>query len=170
MSGLTVKKLVLVSVLLIVLVLVASLWIFRNSWLPPASTGFNLVRLSDNSLLLSNADVLSFNSTNQEMTLSDAASKRLLQVGDSLYVFNSTVSVKVNDEEFYQGIFRMASMSALPAPPKIAILFPSMDLPTGVENDHALKLFYPFFEPTSDLADMNAKLTKYFQETSRLAS
>ncbi len=164
------KNLVLVSVLLIVLVLVAGLWTFRSSWLPSGSAGFNLVRLSDNSVLLSDEDVLSFNSTNQEMALSDMASKRLLQVGDSLYMFNSTVSVRVNGEEVYQGIFRMASMSALPAPPKIAILFPSMDFPTGVENDHALKLFYPFFEPTGELAAMNAKLTKYFQETNRFAS
>jgi hypothetical protein len=161
------KRMVLASILLVVLVAVAGLWVSQGSWLPFSETGFSLVRLSDNFVLLSDADVLSFNSTSQEIALSDAASQRLLQTEDSLYMFNNTFSVRVNGEEIYQGIFRASTMSALPAPPKIAILFPSMQLPSGAEDDHALRLFYPSFQPPNDLAEMNAKLTHYFEETDR---
>ncbi len=164
------KKLEFAGILVIIVLVGGCLWVFLGSWIPASETGFSLVRLNDNSLLVSDADVLSFNASSQEMVLSDASSRRLLQAGDSLYMFNGTVSVRVNGEEIYQAIFRASSMSALPAPPTIAICFPSMHFPSGVEDDHELRLFYPGFQPPGDLADMNAKLTQYFQETGRLVN
>jgi hypothetical protein len=164
----TMKKWAFAGVLLFVLVTIAALWVFHGSWLSSSGTGFSLVQASDNSVLLSDADALSFNLTSQEITFTDAASQRLLQVGDSLYQFNNTVSIRVNGEEIYQGIFRVSTMSALPALPKIAIAFPSIQFPSGVENDHALRLFYPSFQPPSDISEMNAKLTQYFEGTNRL--
>jgi hypothetical protein len=163
------KKRVWASVLLVVLLAIAALWVFRGSWTQPSETGFTVVSLKDNSVLLSDADVLSYNSTSQEIALVDSASQRLTQVGDSLYIYSPGVSVRINGEEIYQGIFRAATMSAIPPPPAISILFPSMTFPSGTENDHALRLFYPGFQPPTNLSEENSKFTQYFEETNRLA-
>jgi hypothetical protein len=162
------KKRVWASVLLVVFVAIAALWVFRGSWMQSSETGFTVVSSKDNSLLLSDADVLSYNLTSQEIALVDSASQRLTQVGDSLYSYSPGVSVRINGQEIYKGIFRQSTMSAVPAPPKIAILFPSMNSQSGAENSHSLRLFYPGFQPPSDLAEMNLKLAQYFEETNRL--
>lgn len=148
------------------IVLIASVtlvWIFRDNLFPSFKEDFSLVILSDNTVLLSDADVLSFNVTSQEIALTDSATQRLKNVGDSLYNFSNLVAFKINGEEIYQGIFRSAEMSAVPELPKISILYPS-----DLQNDHALRLFYPGFEPPSDLSEMNSKFTQYFQDEGKL--
>jgi hypothetical protein len=127
-----------------------------------------MVSLNDNSVLLSNADMMSFNVTSQEIFLTNTGAQRLALLENGLYDFSNVVSLRVNGQEIYQGVFRTASMSALPQQPKIAILYPSMDLTTGTENDHAIRLFFPSFQPPSDLIEMNTKFTQYFQDAGKL--
>lgn len=134
------------------------------------ATGFTVVYLSDNSTLISDADVLSFNSTSQEFTLTQNASQRLQQLGYSLYNFTNTVSVRINGEEIYKGIFRNAAMSAVPQPPTVAILYPSITFPEGTQIDNVMRLFYPSFTPPSDMQTMNTKLVNFFEDTNRLSS
>jgi hypothetical protein len=122
------KKQAIAGILLIVVIAVAAVLIYQNSLTStPESTHndeFAMICLSDNSTLLSDSDVLSFNSTSQEFNLSDAAVQRLQAAGDNLYNFTNPVSIRVNGEEIYRGIFRSAVMSAVPEPPTIAILIP----------------------------------------------
>jgi hypothetical protein len=151
-----------------VLVAATALWLSGEYWLPAHQKGFSLVTLQDNSVLVSDSDVLSFNVTSQEFVISDAASQRLMQNLDSLYQFNNTVVIRVNGEEIYHGIFRAAWMSAVPSLPKVAILFPSMHFPDGTENSHAIRLFYPNFQPATNQSSENAKLVQYFEDTNRL--
>lgn len=87
-----------------------------------------------------------------------------------LYNFTKTVAIRVNGEKIYQGIFRSSVMSAVPSLPKIAILYPSIDYDSGVENNHAIRLFYPSFEAPSSLTEMNTKFTQYFQDAGKLVS
>lgn len=133
-------------------------------------TGFTMVYLSDNSTLLTDVDILSFNSTSQEFTLTQNASERLQQLGFSLYNFTNTVSIRVNGEEIYRGIFRNAAMSAVPQPPTVAILYPSITFPEGTQMDNVMRLFYPGFTPPSDMQAMNTKLVNFFENTNRLSS
>lgn len=133
-------------------------------------TGFTMVYLSDNSTLLTDVDILSFNSTSQEFTLTQNASERLQQLGFSLYNFTNTVSIRVNGEEIYRGIFRNAAMSAVPQPPTVAILYPSITFPEGTQMDNVMRLFYPGFTPPSDMQAMNTKLVDFFENTNRLSS
>jgi hypothetical protein len=159
--------------LLAVIIAVAAVVIIQNT-LGNASenkpeTGFTVVILSDNSTLLSDADIISFNSTSQEFTLTQNASERLQQAGYSLYNFTNPVSIRINGEEIYRGIFRNAAMSAVPQPPTIAILYPSITFPEGTEKNCTMQLFYPSFTPPSDMQAMNTKLTHFFEYTNRLA-
>jgi hypothetical protein len=164
------KKLIIVSLLLILLVALTAAWVFRDTWSPPSEVGFRMVSLNDNIVLLSDEDMVTFNVTSQEIALSDEASQRLTQFGDSLYSFTNVVALRVNGEEIYQGVFRSAVMSALPASPKIAILYPAVYFPSDAENDHTIRLFYPSFEAPSDLSEENAKLAQYFAEAGKLIS
>jgi hypothetical protein len=162
------KKQVWASVLLVVLVAIAALWVFRGSWLQPSETVFRLVSLKDNNVLLSDSDVLSYNLTSQEIALTDAASQRLMQTGDTLYSFSPGVAIRINGEEIYQCVFRLNTMSALPTPPKISILFPSTLLQSDTTNEHALRMFFPAFEPPSDQTVQNSKFVQYFEEANKL--
>lgn len=160
--------------LLAIIIAVASVVVYQST-LGSASenkpaTGFTMVYLSDNSTLLSDADILSFNSTSQEFTLTQNASLRLQQAGHGLYNFTNTVSIRINVEEIYQGIFRSAVMSAIPQPPTVSILYPSITFPEGTEKGNAMRLFYPSFTPPSDMQAMNAKLVVFFEDTNRLVS
>jgi|WetSurMetagenome_2_1015567.scaffolds.fasta_scaffold509753_2 hypothetical protein len=166
------KKRVWISLLLLLLVVfvaTSTLLVLKGNWLAASTSGFSVISLQDSTVLLSDGDVVSYNLTSQEIALTNSASQRLTQVGDSLYSYSPGVSVRINGEEIYQGIFRLATMSAVPSAPKIAILFPSVDLPSGATNNHAIRLFYPDFRPPSDLSDMNSKFANYFEETNRLA-
>lgn len=168
------KKQAIIGSMLIVAVAVAAVLIYQNNYANTPKTtqndGFTMVYLSDNSTLLTDLDVCSFNSTHQEFTLTDAAAQCLRAAGDNLYNFTNPVSIKVNGEEIYRGIFRSAVMSAVPEPPTVAILYPSITFPDGAEKDNAMRLFHPGFTPPSDMASMNANLASFFEDTNRLAS
>jgi hypothetical protein len=168
------KKKASIGVLLIVVVVVAAVLIYQNSLTETPETapddGFTMVYLSDNSTLLSDSDILSFNSTSQEFNLTDAATQRLQAAGDNLYNFSNVVSVRINGEEIYQGIFRSAVMSAVPELPTVAILYPSITFPGGAEKENAMRIFYPGFTVPSDMQAMNTKLTSFFEDTNRLTA
>jgi hypothetical protein len=168
------KKQAIIGVLLIVVVAVAAVLIYQNSLtstpLIAADDGFTMVYLSDNSTLLSDSDILSFNGTSQEFNLTDAATQRLQAAGDNLYSFSNVVSIRVNGEEIYRGIFRSAVMSAVPELPTVAILYPSITFPGGAEKENAMRIFYPGFTVPSDMQAMNTKLTSFFEDTNRLTA
>lgn len=166
------KKLVIVAILLVVIVAVSAVLVFQSGLLTPPNkdkSGFTVVSLSDNSVLLYDSDVLSFNGTSQEFLLTDTAAQRLQSIGNNLYNFSSVYSIRVNGEEIYHGIFRSAVMSAVPQPPTIAILYPSITFPEGTEKNCTMQLFYPNFTPPSDMQAMNTKLTNFFEDTYRIA-
>jgi hypothetical protein len=162
------QKRIWVSLLLVVLALIAVLWVFRSYVVQPSETGFSLVSLKDNTLLISDGDVLSYNWTSQEIALTDGASQRLIQMGQSLYSFTDGFVIKINGEEVYRGVFRSPIMSAIPAPPKISIMFPSMLFPSTSENNHAIRMFYPGFQPPPDQPEKNSRLSQYFDGVNKL--
>lgn len=166
------KKQIIIGILLVVIVAVSAALIYETGLLsssPKDKTGFTMVYLSDNYTLLSDSDVLSFNSTSQEILLTDEAAQRLQQTGHSVYNFTNTVSIRINGEEINQGIFRSAAMSAVPQPPIVAILYPSITFPEGTEKDNVMRLFYPSFTPPDSMQGMNTKLADFFKDTNRLA-
>ncbi len=153
------KKRIWASILLVFVVL-AGLWFFTSNWLPASESGFKLSSLEDDSLFVSDSDILSFNVTSQEIILTDQASQRLTQMGDELY--RSVGVVKINGEEIYQGLFRTAYMSLIPPPSKVTIFFPS-----DMTDDHAVRLYHTF-EPSSDMQEQNAKVIQYFEAANKL--
>ena len=86
---------------------------------------------------------------------------------NKLYSFTGFL-ITIDGDEVYRGVFRSAIMSAIPGPPKICILFPSMLLQSGIENHNAIRMFYPRFEPPSDQPEANIKFSKYFEEANKL--
>jgi hypothetical protein len=162
------KKRMWISLLLIVLASIAVLWVFRSYVGQPSEAGFSLVSQKDNTLLISDADVLSYNWTSQEITLTEGASKRLMQMGENLYSFTDGFVIKIDGEEIYQGVFRSPIMSAIPEPPKISIMFPSILFPSESVNNHAIRMFYPGFQPPNDQPKLNLKLSQYFEGVNKL--
>jgi hypothetical protein len=150
------KKLWIGAVLAVVFVVVAVLLV-GNYMLRPSETGFQIVSVDDNAVLISDADVLSYNWTSQEMAITSAASERLRAVGDSLYNYSIGFIVRIEGEEVYRGVFRTSFMSAVPSSPKISIIYPSMLSPSGTDNPNAIRLFYPSFEPPTDQAQANTR-------------
>jgi hypothetical protein len=125
------------------LIIVASvIWAFLTMGNPLTREGFSMYTREDNSLILSDKDALSFNATSQGIALTDAASQRLQTIGDVLYNYANEVSIKIDNQEIYRGLFRAATMSALPAAPTIRILYPEVTA-DGSENYSEFRLFYP---------------------------
>jgi hypothetical protein len=162
------KKRMWIGLLLIVSASIVALFVFSNYMMKPSEAGFILVLLKDNTLLISDADILSYNWTSQEMALTDAASQRLIQEGDDLYSFTDGFVIRINGKEIYQGVFRNAFMSAIPEPPKISIMFPSVLFPSESENNHAIRMFYTTSQPPSDQQENNSKIFLHFEEANKL--
>ncbi len=130
--------------------------------------GFSLVWLENSEVLISDDDILSYNWTSQEITISDVASKRLIAMGDGLYSFSSGFVIRINRGEAYRGVFRNSFMSAIPGSPEISIMFPSTLFCSEAENRHAMRMFYPWFEPPADQPEKGAILFEYFKDTGKL--
>jgi len=157
------KKRLWLFFLLVLIVSVTAAVLFRGYLTKPSEEGLRIVFLESNALLISDADVLSYNLTSQEIAITDQASDRLTALGDSLYSFTDGFVIKIDGEEVYRGVFRLAIHSAVPSPPKISILYPSMLFPSETENRNAIRLFYPTFEPPSDKPEAYAKFVQYFK-------
>jgi hypothetical protein len=155
------KRQIWISIMLVVLVALAGLWVFRGSWLPSSESGFRLASLEDNNVLVSDADVLSYNATSQEIILTDQASQRLTQMGDNLY--SSVYVIRINGEEICQGLIRTVYWSSLPPPSKIEIYFPS-----DLTGDHALRLLYTQVEPSNNLQEKYTPFIQYFEDANKL--
>ncbi len=161
------KKSILIGFLGLILASIASVWLFVGYVMQPSEEGFRIVFLQNNTLLISDVDVISYNWTSHEMTITDEASERLAGIGDSLYSFTGFV-IKIDEDEIYRGVFRSAIMSAIPGPPRISILFPSIVFPSEDENLNAIRMFYPGFEPPSDQPEENTRLFQYFESAHKL--
>ena len=133
----------------------------------PSEVGFRIYSLENNALLISDADILSYNWTSQEMSITAEASERLIDVGEGLYSFTGFV-IKIDGEEIYRGVFRSPVMSAIPAPPRISVLYPSLLFPAGSENYEAIRMFFPSCQPPGDQPENNAKIFQYFERISKL--
>ena len=164
----SVKKRNWLIFMVVVLALLTVLGIFRSYMWQPSEARFSLISLEDNTLLISDKDILSYNWTSQEIALTDGASQKLITMGDSLYSFTDVFVIKIDGEEVYQGVFRSPIMSAIPEPPKISIMYPSMLFPSESVNNHAIRMFYPGFEPPNDQPEKNSKLSQYFEGVNKL--
>ena len=162
------KKKVWITLILVILALTAGLWVLGSHLIQPSESGFTLISLKGNTLLISNSDVLSYNWTSQEIALTDEVSQRLKSMGDDLYSFSDGFIIKIGDQEIYRGVFRSPIMSAIPSPPEISIMFPSMLFPSESENYHAIRMFYPGFQPPTDQPEQNLQLSQYFEGASKL--
>ena len=163
------KRRILISAALILAMLILVVGLFLGSGESASREGFSLTFLENDVLLISDADVVSYNVTSQEIAITEIASERLLDMGDELYNFSGFV-IKIDGEEVYQGVFRLAIMSAIPGPPKICALFPSISLQSEIENNNAIRMFYPGFEPPSDQKEANTKFSDYFRQANKLIS
>jgi hypothetical protein len=162
------KKKLLLALILIIVVLTAGLWALGSYMMRSSESGFVLVSLKGNALLISDPDVLSYNWTSQEITLTDQGSQRLKSIGDDLYSFSDGFIIKIDGQEMYRGVFRSPIMSAIPSPPQISIMYPSMLFPSELENYHAIRMFYPAFQPSNDQPEKNLRLFQYFEVASKL--
>ena len=167
--GVFMRRKILISSVLIVITLILVAGLFFSSMESPSKEGFTLTFIENNVLLISDADVISYNVTSQEIAITEIASERLVNIGNELYNFTGFV-IRIDGEEVYQGVFRSAIMSAIPGPPRICVLFPSMFLQLGIENNNAIRIFYPGFEPPSDQSEANAKFSEYFARANKLIS
>jgi hypothetical protein len=161
------KRRIWIGFVLVVLASISALWFFRSYMMQPSEAGFRIYSIENNALLISDADILSYNWTSQEMAITTEASERLTETGN-LYSWPGGVVVKIDGEETYRGIFREYTMSAIPTPPKISILFPSASFPFESVNRGAIRMFFPSFQPPSDQPVNNAKILSYFEKINKL--
>ena len=119
------RRRLLIGAALISATLILAAGLFLGSGESPSKEGFTLTFLENDALLISDADVVSYNVTSQEIAITELASERLLDMGNKLYNFTGFV-IRIDGEEVYQGVFRSAIMSAIPGSPRICVLFPSM--------------------------------------------
>ncbi len=71
------KRWVWTGLVLVILVSISALWLFRGHIAQSPETEFRIVSLENNALIISDADILSYNWTSQEIAITDEASDRL---------------------------------------------------------------------------------------------
>lgn len=160
------RRRIWIGLLLVAFTSISALWFFGSYMTQPSEVGFRIYSLQNNALLISDADILSYNWTSQEMAITPEASERLTQMGD-LCSWTGFV-IKIDGEEIYRGVFRTYDMSATPASPRISILYPSAFFPFESVNYGAIRMFWPFFQPPNDQPVNNAKILHHFEKISKL--
>jgi hypothetical protein len=162
----TMKRKIWMGLSLVVLVSISVLWFFGSNMTQPSEAGFRIISLQNNATLISDADILSYNWTSQEMAITPEASQRLTGMGD-LYSWTGFV-IRIDGEEVYRGVFRENTMSAIPASPMISMMFPSSSFPFQSMNYGAIRMFFPSFQPPSDQPTNNARILQYFEKANKL--
>jgi hypothetical protein len=76
------RRRVWIGFFLAVLASISVLWFFSSYMMPPSETGFRIYSIENNALLISDADILSYNWTSQEMAITTEASERLTETGN----------------------------------------------------------------------------------------
>jgi hypothetical protein len=160
------KRTLWIGLLIVLLASVSTIWFFAGRSTLPSMAGFRISSIGNNVTLISDADIISYNWTSQEMAITPQASERLKGMAD-LYNWTGFV-ITIDGDEAYRGVFRAYTMSAIPAPPSISILFPSLTFPSQSTNYGVMRMFFPGFQPPSDQTASNAKILQHFEKTNRL--
>jgi len=80
------------GLLLVILVSISALWLFRDHIAQSPETEFRIVSLDDNALIISDADILSYNWTSQEI-----AQATNLKTRDSLSTLRKSTNCPTNE-------------------------------------------------------------------------
>ncbi|MFX1513025.1 MAG: hypothetical protein ACFFCQ_10595, partial [Promethearchaeota archaeon] len=81
------RRKILISSVLILAILILVVGLFFGSMESPSKERFTLTFLENNVLLISDADIVSYNMTSQEIAITEIASERLVDMGNKLYNF-----------------------------------------------------------------------------------
>jgi hypothetical protein len=161
------KRRIWIGFLLVLLASISAPWFLGSYMMQSSEAGFRIYSIENNALLISDADVLLYNWTAQEMAITTEGSGRLTEMG-GLYSRTGGFVIKIDGEEIYRYVFRTYDMSAIPASPRISILYPSAFFPFESVNYGAIQMFFPSFQSPSDQSENSVKILNYFEKINKL--
>jgi hypothetical protein len=144
-------------VLITICIAFASWWFLYSQ--PLKKNGFGIYLLENNSLIISDENIISYNKTSHEIRLTQEQIGKIEETQASLY---GRFVVRINENEIYRGIF---------VPPYISRSFPSSEIviiPIVQNENLKIQMGYPAEEFSDEDPRNNVKIFEYFEKTKRL--
>jgi len=138
------------------------LWFYVNHQMQPSKNGFGIY-LSENSVqVISDADVLYYNRTSHEMTLTNECAERMKNMKEPLH---GGFVVKLDGEELYRGTFVPPIVSRSYPSTEVVIVYPSF---SESYSTMKIQMGYPWDQPTGQDPRNNTKILQHFEKSGRL--
>jgi len=150
-----VKKSTSILILLatIIIVIVARYYVYPSQH-PEA--GFNLILTKDDSKLLSDTDIQSYNVSSYTLTLTDECVDRMKTMKEPLI---GDFIITINGESDLHGIFVSPMVSRSYPSTEVVIVYPS--IPSDYKT-MKIQMGYPWDQPTDNDPRHDSKMTQYF--------
>jgi len=130
-------KRIRIGILLAAVVLLCGVWLFVSYDVQLPNNGFAVYLCEDNTLVISDEDVLSYDMIGHEMGLSIESANRLEQMKEPLH---GRFMIKINGENIYGGIILPPSISRSYPCSEVIIVIPSL---LGSYRNIKLQMGYP---------------------------
>jgi hypothetical protein len=154
------KKLLLIAFLIITGIFAAIAAIGCFSLSHQSEGSFGIFLSENNSLVISDEDIVWYNKTSHEIKLTQAGATKIEEL--HVPVFGSQFTVKIDGQEIYNGTF-MTPISSLPPPPSDVII------ETLVQNyTIRIQIGYPSSQPTGTDPRINSKVFSHFQNINKI--
>ena len=154
------RKLLLVTFLIIAVVfaaIAASYWLSLNQ---KSEGSFGIFLLENNTLVISDQDIVWYNMTSHEIKLTQAGADKIEALHVS--VFGSQFMVKIGGKEIYNGTF-MTPISSVGLPPSDTVIETIVQ-----DNTIRIQIGYPSSQPTGEDPRINSEIFNHFQNINKL--
>jgi hypothetical protein len=156
------EKKILFSILLATVVLICGFWIYVSYDIQIPNSGFTIYLCEDNTIVILDKDVLSYNRSNHEMRLSVESAIRLERMKEKLH---GRFMIRINGEDVYGGVILPPTISRSYPCSEVIIVIPSL-----LESCRNVKLQmgYPECQPLDNDPRYNLRIFEYFGTEGKL--
>jgi hypothetical protein len=156
------RQTLIAFVVLVFGIALIGIWFALDSQLQVSREGFGIYLLENDTLIISDVDMLSYNKTNHGIDLTDECAKRLEEVKTPIF---GRFVIRINAEEIYYGTFVPSFVSRSYPSSEPVIMTPPL---SGSYDFVKIQMGYPFNQPPDVDPRNNSKIFDYFQKAGKL--
>jgi hypothetical protein len=156
------RQTLIAFVALVFAIAIFGVWFALESQRQVAGKGFGIYLLENDTLIISDADILSYNKTSHEIDLTDECVKRLEEAKTPIF---GRFVIRINAEDIYYGTFVPPFVSRSYPDSEPVIMTPPL---SGSYDFVKIQMGYPFDQPQDVDPRNNTKVFDYFQKVGKL--
>lgn len=155
------KKITYTALFLIIVIIASVTWKYMHPS-QYSEDGFSIILTEDNSEVLSDADIQSYNASSHELTLTDECADRMKNMRKPL---KGDFVIIVDGEEDLRGVFVPPVVSRSYPSSDVVIVYPSLE---SYYKAMKIQMGYPWDQPSGYDPRHSSKMIQYFDAIGKL--